>query len=196
MNRRVSFSCESDAGLGVGVAERKKKRSMLKLWIFKFQRSNSFSPATFFRQIGATIVGVLPSFLPSFSTHTQEAILAQGVFFCWLGKIALACRDAWFPAPAESRSHWGLHRLSQLFLLFFAEIQFCFKLSLELEVEENQNVAVGSYNDVSNTSEMRYIEKKIYIIPPMSAVACIKKFKIQNSGMMLQSFIQISYVRM
>ncbi|KAL0316384.1 UNVERIFIED_CONTAM: hypothetical protein Scaly_1952900 [Sesamum calycinum] len=64
MSRRVSFSPEptihsKNNGANIKLGGNKKK-VMLKIWIFKLPKGSRFSPASFFKQIGAKVVGALP----------------------------------------------------------------------------------------------------------------------------------------
>ncbi|KAL0344477.1 UNVERIFIED_CONTAM: hypothetical protein Sradi_4279000 [Sesamum radiatum] len=63
-SRRVSFSPEptihsNNNGANIKVGGNKKK-VMLKIWIFKLPKGSRFSPVSFFKQIGAKVVGALP----------------------------------------------------------------------------------------------------------------------------------------
>ncbi|KAI3447764.1 hypothetical protein Pfo_004429 [Paulownia fortunei] len=63
MSRRVSFSPEPTIypkhGGPIKVGGN-KKRVMLKIWIFKLPKGSRFSLGSFFRNIGAKVVGALP----------------------------------------------------------------------------------------------------------------------------------------
>ncbi|PIM98681.1 hypothetical protein CDL12_28837 [Handroanthus impetiginosus] len=64
MSRRVSFSPEPQTTSHNGGANIKvggnENRVILKIWIFKLPKGTRFSPASFFRQVGAKVVRALP----------------------------------------------------------------------------------------------------------------------------------------